>query len=59
MRGWNNMTGKQQELMKKHGTPKDFERACENAFRNLMITWEEYEDAVSKYQEEWAEAGKE
>lgn len=36
------MNEKQKELMKKHGTPEDFQRACEEAFRSLMITWDDY-----------------
>lgn len=49
----------QTSMAMKHGTPEDFQRACEEAFRSLMITWEEYEHAVKAYEKDWEKAGKE
>jgi hypothetical protein len=51
------VTAKQKELMGKHGTPSEFRQACYSAFCNLMITAEEFESGVAKYEKEWKEAG--
>jgi hypothetical protein len=51
------VTKKQEALKKKHGTPAQFREACYYAFCNLMITAEELEKGVAKYEKEWKEAG--
>lgn len=39
-------------LIEKHGTLKEFTAACDSAFNQLFITWEERNTAVEKYRKE-------
>lgn len=49
------LTPAQERLRKKHGTPAEFQRACENALGEISI--EEMKAAVAKYEREWKIAG--
>ena len=51
------MTKAQQRLMKKHGTPEQFEKAIWKAFDYCMITKAEAVAGIAKYKAEWEEAG--
>jgi hypothetical protein len=51
------MTAAQAELAKKHGTPEEFARACNDAADQLMATTAEANAAILKYQQEWNAAG--
>ncbi len=51
------MTKKQEELAKKHGTPKKFEEAVWVAYNEIGLSIDEAEKAISKYKDEWNRAG--
>lgn len=53
------MTPKQIELIKKHGTPKQFEAAIWDAWTKLEITTEEANAAITGYNHEFTDAGEE
>jgi hypothetical protein len=48
----------QDQLRKKHGTPKEFEAAVEKALNNGEISVQEAKDSISIYRKEWIEATK-
>jgi len=50
------LSEKQKELKRKHGTPEQFEAAVWNALGEISIT--EARDAIYKYEKEWVAAGK-
>lgn len=52
------LTDEQRRLMRKHGTPREFARACEKAANDLFITEEEMRKGIEEYQKEWDDAGK-
>ncbi len=43
----------QRSLMNVSGTPHEFARACYNAFKRFEITYEEAQNAINKYRDEW------
>lgn len=53
------MTPKQKALAEKHGTPREFNKACRQAYADLMINQAELLAGTAKYQREWDEAGRE
>ena len=52
------LTQKQKELVEKHGTPEQFEKAIWKACDDLMITTKEAVAAINSYKYEWMQAGK-
>jgi predicted nucleic acid-binding protein len=44
------------ELQEKHGTPEEFEAACQAAYATMFVTWDELVAAVAKYRQEWQDA---
>ena len=44
------------ELIKDHGTIEEFITACENAYDDGFVTWEEKETAIKEYALELANA---
>ena len=52
------MTIRQARLATKHGTPAQFRGAVEWAYRQLVITRDEADTAIAKYEAEWREAGR-
>lgn len=51
------VSSKQKELAKKHGTPEQFEKAIWKAYADLFITVTEAWSAIRNYQYEWDRAG--
>lgn len=49
-------TPAQTRLREKHGSPREFAAACMNALGEISI--DEANEAISKYNAEWLEAGR-
>lgn len=50
------LTERQQELKAAHGTPKQFAKAVRAAAGQLLITNDEADEAIRKYNDKWARA---
>lgn len=44
-----------QELIEKHGTLEQFTLACQKAYLDMMITYDEAQEAIKKYAQELKE----
>ena len=53
------MNKAQEKLREKHGTPEEFERAIWNGYADMFVTMGEALAAITKYNNEWNEAGEE
>lgn len=44
------------DLVAAHGTPVQFGGACLRAYKDLLITGNEYDEAIARYSDEWKRA---